>query len=310
MKVNFLISNFSAYKTTLTPNKSKREQIQTNSKLFLLKQDVYVKPVVSFGMAKEQILHKDLNSLVKKYMSGENPVILGTKDNFIFRICTDLIHRKNSIIAGITGESASGKSTFFKNVQDAFNRQKPVIEVIKGDNFYYDQSHLANKETLAADIFLKQGGSFDVPESVNLNLLNKKLFELKSGKTIKIPDYKFGVCISTPDKHIIEPKKIIFIDSIFALRPELKEALDIGFYVDCKPDVLRKRWFDRAPSRNIFGEEAEKQFKDVVEKAQKYIIPTKKQADLVLNGEASLDKVKEFVTELHNIFKYPAPNQV
>lgn len=310
MKVNFLTSNFNAYKTTFAPGQLKREQVQSNNNLSLIKHDVYIKPAVSFGMTKEQILEKNLSLLVRKYSSGENPVIKNVKEGFISRVCNDLIKSEKSIIVGVTGESASGKSAFFENVKVAFNKQKPVVEVIKGDNFYYDQSHLAAGKLSAADVFLEQGGSFDDPKSVNLKLFNNKLLELKDGKTINIPDYQYGVCVSTPDKHTIEPRKVVCVDSIFALRPELEDVVDIGIYVDCKPEILRERWFERAPSRNIFREEAEKQFKDVKEKAQTYIIPTKEQADVILNGEASLAKVEEFVNELHNIFKHPAPSLV
>ncbi len=81
----------------------------------------------------------------------------------------------------------------------------------------------------------------------------------------------------------------------------VKDALDIGVYVDCAPDVIQKRWFARAASRGRRGEEAEKLFKDTSEKANEHVIPTKSNADIVISGEASIEKITNFFADVKEL---------
>lgn len=251
---------------------------------------------VSFGTAKAKIIENKLNFLVEKYAFGQNPLIKNIKQHFINQLSQKLVEIKRPLIVGVTGQSASGKSTLLKEAKNATEGIEHGIEIIRGDNFYHDTSHMTFEE------LFKSGYSFDKPEAVDLNLLNTKLMKLRQNQPVKIPRYEMQTCKSHPDEKIVHPSRIIIVDSLFSLRPELKESLDVGIYVDCSPETIKKRWFERAARRHVVGDIAESQFADVAQKAQQYVIPTAKQADLILNGEAKKADFKNFFEDIRNIF--------
>ena len=77
------------------------------------------------------------------------------------------------LIIGIAGGSGSGKTTVVK----AITRQlKEQVVVIPQDSYYKDSSHLPMEE--------RQKVNFDHPDSIDFDLLNRHLHELRCGKSI------------------------------------------------------------------------------------------------------------------------------
>ena len=263
-----------------------------------------IMPAISFGSLKSRILENKLNELMQKYSQGEKPLILNIKNGFIAQIAKKITTKNKPLIVGITGQSASGKSTLIDKIEETLNSQQPknqpVFNIIRGDDYYKDTSELRKKLGGFGGI-INSGYSFDFPDSANLKTLIKDLKKLSNGHEVTGPKYDFLTSKSTPNAQIIKPAKVMLLDSIFALQPEVKDSLDVGIYVDCSADVIKKRWFDRAASRGLVGDDATKLFNDTTQKAQDYVIPSSKAANITLNGEASLDKTKEFVQDLYKL---------
>lgn len=250
----------------------------------------------SFGSLKANAMQKQLTNLTDEYMSGPNPVIKDMKEGFIPKLVKKFGELKNkTLVIGITGESASGKSEFVKN---AMQKLKEHTSLIHMDNYYNDVSK--HKAFFGGDdgMMAALNYSFDEPKAVNLDLLKNHLHKLSQGENVKIPKYDFGPGKSTPEHTPVEPKKVLLLDGIFALNKKIKPHVDAGIYVETADDVRKARWMERAKERCNTGEE---QLRDVDEKAKIYIKPTRNDADVVLSGEAPLEKVAQFVTDLKKV---------
>lgn len=259
-------------------------------------------PSISFGSVKSKILEKRIGQVVEKYSQGSNPFILDVKKGFITKLARKITQSNKPVIIGITGESASGKTTILKNMDStvaSVHSGEVVTSTILGDNYYKDATHLYKKYGNFGGI-MDSGYSFDSPEAVNLDKLKLDLGRLSQGNPIKTPHYDFTNGSSTPNVHEIKPSKAIIFDSIFALNPKLKESLDVGIYVETPPHIIKERWYNRTAERNVVGEAADKQFKDVKEKAETFIHPLKKNADVVLSGTTTQETIKNFTKDFYD----------
>ena len=266
-----------------------------------LAQKASVMPAISFGSLKEIALAKQFDAIIAKYSKGENPLILNAKDGFSRKIAHRITSEPNKpLIIGVTGQSASGKSTLLDQAKKAIGEGS--YRIIHGDNYYHDTAQKRIDEGGLATMFRK-GFSFDKPDAVELDLLNVDLKKLSNGESITKLSYDFcnGARTVLPEK--IQPAKIIIVDSIFALNKKVNGALDTGIYVQSSPDVIKERFFKRAiEERNKNPEEAVLQYADVTEKAQEHIVPTAQNAGLILSGEAPLEKSQEFFKDINKLF--------
>lgn len=287
-----------------------RQNLNTNepmrfSSAASLAQKAAVMPAISFGSLKAKKIETALNMLVQKYSQGKNPLILNVKSDFIPQLSKKIATSDKPLIVGVTGQSASGKSTLIDKIYETLgqsqSKDNSLINIIRGDDYFKDTSHLLKKYGNFEGI-INSGYSFDVPAAADLKTMVMDLKKLSEGSEVMSPKYDYLTCKVFPNSQKIKPSKIVLLDSIFALQPEVKNSLDIGIYVDCAADTLKKRWFKRAETRGPFGKSAEKLFADTTKKAQEYVIPSSKSAHMTLNGEAAIDKMKEFVMDLQRIF--------
>lgn len=177
-------------------------------------------------------------------------------------------------------------SAVAKRIKDFFADS----QILSMDNYYrwkeYYEEHKLN---------------FDQPEALDLELFFKHLEILKSGKSVKIPEYDFKNSKPIYDKIEIKPSKIIIVEWLFSLNKIISPLWDYKIFVDLwvHSQILRRlfRDVDRTwdKPKNIL-----KYFLDVVwEMHKKYIEPTKTEADIVLvndytpNLESKNAKIKE-----------------
>lgn len=177
-------------------------------------------------------------------------------------------------------------SAVAKKIKDFFSDS----QILSMDNYYrwkeYYEEHKLN---------------FDQPEALDLELFFKHLEILKSGKSVKIPEYDFKNSKPIYDKIEIKPSKIIIVEWLFSLNKIISPLWDYKIFVDLwvHSQILRRlfRDVDRTwdKPKNIL-----KYFLDVVwEMHKKYIEPTKTEADIVLvndytpNLESKNAKIKE-----------------
>ncbi len=181
---------------------------------------------------------------------------------------------KNSLIIGIAGPSAGGKTTVTEKIKETFGDD---VVIIKYDNYYKDQTHLTFEERLNVN--------YDHPNAFDTNLLLEHLQLLIAGQTVKIPTYDFSSYNRSSIVNEVKPKKIIVIEGLFTLLEEsIRDLLDIKIYVETDLDICFIRRLKRdIDERGRTLDSVISQYTETVKPMhEKFISPTRKYADIVV----------------------------
>lgn len=165
---------------------------------------------------------------------------------------------KKAYIVGISGESASGKSTITDCLKEKLTELK--VKLIHMDDYY--------KEELQRPVILglldgKQYVDDNHPDCLNLD--------------------KFYIDL---EKTISEDWDVILIEGIFTLwDKKILPLLDLKIFVDCDSDERLVRRIKRHNSIGQSFDEITQRYIQAVQPRQKeYVEPTKWKADIILNG--------------------------
>lgn len=246
-----------------------------------------------------------LNKILREDQAQKQPLFLSINEQFLLKLVTGIVKNpQKSYIIGITGESASGKTTLVDNASKALLKdgRKDLFTTIRCDDYYVDASEELKRAGSYENLFMN-GYSFDTPNAINLPLMKAHLTSLKHGCSIKSPAYNFVTCESHLDQVEKNPALIILNEGLFVLNPEVMDVDDIKIYVFTPFSVIRERWYDRAATRGKTGNAADLQFENVNSAAQVYIRPTMQHADIVINGLTTAEYIEEITEKIMNAVK-------
>lgn len=252
-----------------------------------------------------KLIEKKLLEIVEKDMQSSQPIFINIKKGFIHKIAYKLVSNPNErILIGVSGESASGKSTLTSKVLDICltERHKSLATLITSDNYYKDASDKL-REAGSYEALFDSGFNLDEPQAVDLDLLKEDLKTIKNGNVIFTPEYNFFTIESIPHKIRKAPAKIILTEGLFVLEEKLRELLDISIYVHTPADIIKERWYKRAISRGKEGKAADMLFDIVNQGAVKYIRPYAKEADIVISGITTEDYIRDVVAEIKDAIR-------
>ena len=206
------------------------------------------------------------------------------------------------LIIGIAGGTGSGKTTVVKTIIEKLKKER--VRVIPQDSYYKDSSDLTDEE--------KRVHNFDHPDSIDWELLNQQLKELKEGKTIEQPVYSYISCTrSKTEKVIVEPADVIIVEGILILaNKELRDQLDIKIFVDADDDdrlmrVISRDIKERGKDVNWVMERYQRTVKPMY---LQFIEPSKRYADVIIpqggHNKVAIDIITATVErELKNLEK-------
>ena len=252
-----------------------------------------------------QQIEKSLKEIIEEDMRSEQPLFINIKNGFIRKLALNIVSNPQArILIGVSGESASGKSTLATKVLDIClsDKYKNLSTLITSDNYYKDASEKL-KAAGSYEALFEQGFNLDEPQAVDLDLLKEDLGRIKNGEVIFTPEYNFFTIESIPHKIRVAPAKIILTEGLFVLEEKLRELLDISIYVHTPADIIKERWYKRAITRGKEGKAADMLFEIVNEGAKKYIRPYAKDADIVISGLTSEEYVKQIAAKIKNAIK-------
>ena len=171
-----------------------------------------------------------------------------------------------------------------------------AITRVNTDDYYYDRSDMVKKAGSFAEF--AKNYDLDVPQALELELMNKHIKELLSGKSVYLPKYDMSGTAKRYDNYTLaNPSKIVISEGLFTLTDKIKDAFDFKIYVDVRREVQKDRFYVRAAERNL-GSSADGIYKNASDKAEIYIRPCKNEADIVLSGEAIRARYKAFLNKL------------
>ncbi|QVK19388.1 uridine kinase [Mycoplasmatota bacterium] len=202
-----------------------------------------------------------------------------------------------SIIIGIAGGTASGKTTVTKNIAENFKKEH--VSVIRHDDYYKDQSHLTFEERLQTN--------YDHPFSLDNELLYQHLGILLKGESIQKPTYDFTVHTRAKLTELIEPTNIIILEGILIFEDvKLRDLMDIKIYVDIDDDIrFIRRLLRDTKERNRKIESVVSQYLNTVKPMHnQFVEPYKRYADLIIpeggNNKVAIDiivsKIKHIIS--------------
>ena len=190
----------------------------------------------------------------------------------------------SSIFLGVAGGSCSGKSTLVNCLKSQLEFN---VSTLAFDSYYCDQGHLSIDERALVN--------YDHPDSLDVDLFIKNLRSMREGFTISSPIYDFATHTRSAERSMVSPTEVVLIDGILLLVfPDICNLLDISVFVSAPENVrLERRVVRDVAERGRTAEQARAQFLRTVQPMHdQFVEPSKKNADLIISGEANFDEIR------------------
>lgn len=257
--------------------------------------------------AGRELLAIYLNSKFKQILEYDaksaKPIFQSVSTGFVERFSSRLIHNpQKHILIGISGESASGKTTICNTIVQRTKSLNMPVEIMSADNYFNDISELI-KEHGSFDKLLESGYDVDSPNNFNMPQLYEDLLALSQGTDVKIPEYLVnGTGVVVPKSIPKKAEKIIVVEGMATMYGKVADLFDVKLYVDIDPEI-QKNWFlyRAQTSRNQNEENALKQLAYVREASKKYILPKKDNSDIIINGASSLEYFSQIIEYIYTV---------
>lgn len=205
------------------------------------------------------------------------------------------MNKKNTIIIGISGASASGKSLLANTIVSELGSDQ--VAIISEDAYYKDHSNIPFEERAKIN--------YDHPDSFDHELLNKHLQLLQEGKSIEVPIYNHSQHIREKETRRIGPHAIIVLEGILLfVEHQLREMMDIRIFMETSLDICLIRRLKRdIKDRGRSLDSVLKQYEETVRPMfLQFIDPSKRYADLIVprggGNRIAIDLIKAKIREL------------
>ncbi|MEZ4803401.1 MAG: uridine kinase [Gelidibacter sp.] len=179
------------------------------------------------------------------------------------------------LIIGIAGGTGCGKTTVVNQILNELPDGE--VGVISQDSYYKDTSHLSYEERVKIN--------FDHPRSIDFELLEQHLKDLREGKDIQQPVYSFIKHNRTGDTILTHPRKVMIVEGILILtHPELRDLFDIKIFVHADSDerLIRRLKRDITERGRDIDEVLQRYQNTLKPMHQQFIEPTKEFADIII----------------------------
>ncbi len=194
---------------------------------------------------------------------------------------------KKTIVIGIAGGSASGKTSVAQKLQSAY-RETNTVTIIRQDDYYKDQSHMPFQERLKTN--------YDHPDAFDNELMIRHIDELLNGHEIEKPTYDFVNHTRSAITEIVKPCDVLLLEGLFVLEnEEIRKRLDMKLYIDTDADIRFIRRLKRdVRERGRTIESVCDQYMNTVRVMQEaFVEPSKRKADIIIpegsHNEVAMD---------------------
>ncbi len=198
------------------------------------------------------------------------------------------------LIIGIAGGTGCGKTTVVNTILNELPEGE--VGVISQDSYYKDTSHLSYDERVKIN--------FDHPRSIDFELLESHLKELKKGNSINQPVYSFVKHNRTGDTINTKPRKVMIVEGILILsHAEIRALFDIKIFVHADSDerLIRRLKRDITERGRDINEVLVRYQTTLKPMHQQFIEPMKEYADIIIPNNkyntVAVDIVKTIINE-------------
>jgi uridine kinase len=206
---------------------------------------------------------------------------------------------KNSIIIGVAGGTASGKTTVSKKILEMVGTDH--LAYIEHDAYYQDLSHLP--------LVKRKSFNFDHPDSLENELLIAHLEALLQGQPVQIPVYDFAKYIRTDQLKLVKPRRVIMVEGILIfVDKKLRDMMDIKIYVDAPADLrfIRRLKRDVAERNRTISQVIEQYLETVRPMHLEFVEPSKRYADVIIpRGGLNTKAIQMVATQIQRMLESP-----
>ena len=248
-----------------------------------------------------------LQSKFKQLMAYDNktkqPIFNSIKHDFINRFTKRLIQNPaKRIMIGITGESASGKSTICNEIKRIIEKFNMPVTIMSTDNYFNDISALIEKYG-SFDNLRDNGYDVDSPNSFQLDILKTDLESLSNGEDVYTPEYLLnGTGVSVPHAKFVPSKKIVVVEGMASMYNNNNDIYDVKVYVETDLNIRKERFMHRAcTERNQDEQNAAKHWDYIMVAGEKYVKPYRDEADIIINGDSDLTYFAQILEYFYTI---------
>ena len=185
-------------------------------------------------------------------------------------------------IIGIAGGSASGKTTFLRDLKARMPKGSTCI--ISQDNYYKPIEEQVKDENGEVN--------FDLPEAIDRDHFYEDLESIKNGDSIKIKEYTFNNNDKIPGYLVVKPAPIIIMEGLFIFHyEEIRKTLDLRVYIDAHENVKLERRIKRDSEERGYPEKTVRyQWENhVMPSYKKFLRPYRDACHIILTNNKSYD---------------------
>ncbi|MBX7097909.1 MAG: uridine kinase [Myxococcaceae bacterium] len=191
-----------------------------------------------------------------------------------------------SLVVGIAGGTASGKTTVARKVHEALSPSR--VAFVDQDSYYRDLTGMTLED--------RREVNFDHPDAFDTDLLVEHLKQLKAGSAVEKPVYNFVTSTREPRTVTVNPADIILIEGILVLHMEqVRRQLDLRIFVETEDDVriIRRLTRDIKERGRDFDHVVSQYFRHVRPMHMGFVEPSKRWADIIVphggNNDTAID---------------------
>jgi uridine kinase len=186
-------------------------------------------------------------------------------------------------IIGISGGSASGKTSFLKHLSEALPAEKLCI--VSQDNYYRPKDQQLRDENGQIN--------FDLPTSIDRSAFHADMQRLMRGESIRIKEYTFNNASREAQVIEMQPAPILVMEGLFIFHyTEIREALDLKVYIDARDELKLERRLRR--DRDERGYEHDVVLyqwnNHVMPSYMQYLRPYRDEADVIITNNTTYDR--------------------
>ncbi len=186
-------------------------------------------------------------------------------------------------VIGISGGSGSGKTTFVKRLCEQFAPDEVCL--LSQDNYYLprDQQHTDDRGER----------NFDLPKSFDKKAFRRDLERLRRGETVEREEYTYNNPLVKPGLIVVRPAPIIVVEGLFVFHyKKVAAQLDLKIFINTKENlkVIRRIYRDQLERNYPIEDVLYKYQHHVLPAYERYILPYREEADLVVNNNRHFEQ--------------------
>ena len=191
-------------------------------------------------------------------------------------------------LVGMAGHSGAGKTTLARLLAERLAGTPDAVVPI--DAYYRDRSGVPRAEWASLDL--------ESPAAIELPLLLDQLRKLAAGQAIERPVYDYSTHARRSETVSFAPAETVIVEGRLALYWDAVRALlDTRVFIACATDVcLGRRVARDTRERGRTAAEVRERWRNSVQPLYlRYVEPTRRFADLVVDGEEPAEATADAV---------------